>query len=318
MWRNNCDSDVSIPDTEGKRPRCESSYERQCRGGSGWSVGSDQRRYEEVHSPSEEEIWLSEDVSNEVLLGGKGTEGHPCESDIPIISGCDLQEFERVVARIPNYRIVEIEEMGFGPVHIVRGIKLNVELCKMLLSNFDVKNSTVKIHGRNLSINAKDVKRMMGLRCRGTEVDMNCSSDDEVLSDLKRRMCGDDTDISLKKLRGMVLSTYDDEELWKVCFALYALATVFCPSRPGYVDRRLMVPLKNPGLIRTHNWAGFVFSKLVEGVSAYQSGEPIHVGGCLIFLQLFYLSVLGERTLVIPTICLPVLSWGQNECERMY
>ncbi|XP_050370772.1 uncharacterized protein LOC126788805 [Argentina anserina] len=208
--------------------------------------------------------------------------------------------------------------MGFGPVHIVRGIKLNVELCKMLLSNFDFKNSTVKIHGRNLSINAKDVERVMGLRCRGTEVDMNCSTDDPVLVDLKRRVCGDDTDISLKKLRGMILPTYDDEELWKVCFALYALVTVFCSSRSCYVYPRLMVPLKNPGLIRTHNWAGFVFSKLGKGVNAYQSGEPIHVGGCLIFLQLFYLSVLGEKMFVFPSMCLHVLSWGQNECERMY
>ncbi|XP_050380395.1 uncharacterized protein LOC126797731 [Argentina anserina] len=311
MWRNKPDSDVLCPAEEGKIRRVGRSRNSGSSRGNG--AGSD-----EGHAGSDREMYVSEYARYEAEAAMKQSDGQAWLGDVPIISGCDLIEFERVVARISNERLIEIEELGFGPVHIIRGIKLNVELYRMLLSNFDVKNSTIKIHGRNLSITAKDVNRLMGLRFRGREVDINTSTDDEVICMLKRKLCGDESEICMRKLRRMVLSTYNDEEMWKVCFALYAMSTVFCPSLPGYVDDRLLVPLKNAGLIRTHNWALFVFNKLVEGVNAYQSGEPVHVGGCLIFLQVFYLSVLSERMCMFPRMCLPALSWGQNECDRMY
>ncbi|KAL6138908.1 hypothetical protein ACLB2K_064187 [Fragaria x ananassa] len=49
-------------------------------------------------------------------------------------------------------------------------MELNLSLCKMLLDNFNVKNCTIKIHWRNMSVMEKNFDRLMGLKCRGIEV----------------------------------------------------------------------------------------------------------------------------------------------------
>ncbi|XP_050363423.1 uncharacterized protein LOC126782250 isoform X2 [Argentina anserina] len=234
------------------------------------------------------------------------------------ISACDTKQLERVAARIPNDRIVAIEEMGFGCVLGWRGIEVNPSLCKMLVENFDVKNSTINIHGRNLSITYKDFHRVMGVKCWGTIVDTNSSTKELEINHWKKQLCGVDGDISLQQLRHMVVGTYNDEELWMVCFALFMLSTVLCPSRLGYVDMSLLVPLTHPTAIRKHNWAEFGYRKMVDGVRMYQSCESTYVEGCVLFLQLFYLTVLRERTCLFPTMPLPVRSWDEKMCCRMY
>ncbi|KAL6196484.1 hypothetical protein ACLB2K_032099 [Fragaria x ananassa] len=234
-----------------------------------------------------------------------------------IVTGCNPKEFKRVVSRISNERIILISEMGFGPVHNFRCGELNLPLCEMLLNNFDVKNQTIQIHGRHVSITEKDLGRSMGVRCRGTEVDIDCSTGKCEAAEWKKRLCGNDTDINLKSLKKTIVYT-DDNELFMVSFALFALATMFCPSTPGYVDPRFLVPLRNPHAIRSHNWGQFCYTKLVEGVASYQSGNPSPNLGCLVFLQIFYLSVLGERMLIVPRCSLPVMAWGVKESNRVF
>ncbi|KAL6144386.1 hypothetical protein ACLB2K_055079 [Fragaria x ananassa] len=234
-----------------------------------------------------------------------------------IVTGCNPKEFKRVVSRISNERIIIISEMGFGPVHNFRCGELNLPLCEMLLNNFDVKNQTIQIHGRHVSITEKDLGRSMGVRCRGTEVDIDCSTGKCEAAEWKKRLCGNDTDINLKSLKKTIVYT-DDNELFMVSFALFALATMFCPSTPGYVDPRFLVPLRNPHAIRSHNWGQFCYTKLVEGVASYQSGNPSPNLGCLVFLQIFYLSVLGERMLIVPRCSLPVMAWGVKESNRVF
>ncbi|XP_050373006.1 uncharacterized protein LOC126790705 isoform X3 [Argentina anserina] len=238
--------------------------------------------------------------------------------DGAIISACDPKQFKRVVKALSKEKINVIVGMGFGPVDSFRCSKLNMPLCRMLIERFDVLEQTINIHGRHLSITEKDFNRLMGLSCRGMEVDLHCSDVDDVVAKLKTKLHVEDDDISVDRLRDIVLSSPDEGEIFIVSFALYALSIMFCPSPTGHVDQQLLIPLRHPQDIRRKNWSRFAYKKLVEGVLSYQRSKGSHVAGCLVFLQLFYLSVLGERTLMIPRIEGPVRSFGRNECNRIY
>ncbi|KAL6128921.1 hypothetical protein ACLB2K_072274 [Fragaria x ananassa] len=65
-------------------------------------------------------------------------------------------------------------------------------------------------------------------------------------------------------------------------------------------DPRLLSLVKERKHIRSYNWGCFAFKKLLEEVKLYQTKKTDHVGGCLVFLQLFYLSIVGERMFIIP------------------
>ncbi|KAL6203501.1 hypothetical protein ACLB2K_027201 [Fragaria x ananassa] len=167
--------------------------------------------------------------------------------------------------------------------------ELNLSLCKMLLDNFNVKNCTIKIHKRNLSVMEKDFDGLMGLMCRGIEVTVpKRLSLDAELAELQGQIWGVDKEMTIDRLRNYVVFTDNPDEL--------------------FVRKR----------IRSYNWGRFAFKKLLDEVKLYQTKKTDHVGGCLVFLQLFYLSVVGERMFIIPKSVPPVMTWGSKESNMIY
>lgn len=241
------------------------------------------------------------------------------DRDCGILTGYEPKVFKDVVSRISNDKVFEINYLGFGPVHQFRCRELNLSLCKMLLDNFNVKNCTIKIHERNLSVMEKDFDGLMGLRCRGIEVTVpKRLSLDAKLAELQGQIWGVDKEMTIDRLRNYVVFTDNPDELFVVSFVLFALAIMFCPSKPGYVDPRLLSLVKERKRIRSYNWGRFAFKKLLDEVKLYQTKKTDHVGGCLVFLQLFYLSVVGERMFIIPKSVPPVMTWGSKESNMIY
>ncbi|KAL6186360.1 hypothetical protein ACLB2K_042480 [Fragaria x ananassa] len=241
------------------------------------------------------------------------------DRDCGISTGCDPKAFKAVASRISNENVFLIQELGFGPVRQFRCSELNLSLCKMLLDNFNVEKCTIKIHGRNLTVMEKDFDRLMGLRCRGTEVSLpkRVIHDPEV-ADLQGIIWGVDKEMSIDILRKNVVFSDDPDNLFVVSFVLFALAIMYCPTRAGYVDPRLLLLVKDRKRMRSYNWGRLAFRKLLEEVKLYQNNKPDHVGGCLVFLQLFYLSVIGEKMFIIPKSVPPVMTWGRKESNMIY
>ncbi|KAL6219392.1 hypothetical protein ACLB2K_007151 [Fragaria x ananassa] len=241
------------------------------------------------------------------------------DRDCGISTGCDPKAFKAVASRISNEKVFLIQELGFGPVRQFRCSELNLLLCKMLLDNFNVEKCTIKIHGRNLTVMEKDFDRLMGLRCRGTEVSLpkRVIHDPEV-ADLQGIIWGVDKEMSIDILRRNVVFSDDPDNLFVVSFVLFALAIMYCPTRAGYVDPRLLLLVKDRKRMRSYNWGRLAFRKLLEEVKLYQNNKPGHVGGCLVFLQLFYLSVIGEKMFIIPKSVPPVMTWGRKESNMIY
>ncbi|KAK9903068.1 hypothetical protein M0R45_001284 [Rubus argutus] len=61
-----------------------------------------------------------------------------------------------------------------------------------------------------------------------------------------------------------VVDAKSADDTFKICFSLYALETLLCPSSPGHVDGRYILAVKDPNAIHLNNWATFRFSMLLE------------------------------------------------------
>lgn len=228
------------------------------------------------------------------------------------------KEFKRTISLFSNEKIIAILEMGFGPLYQFRCSKLNRALCQMLVDNFDVGSSTIKIHGRQLSINQLDFQRVMGVRDGGCDIDLRGSLDVPDIMDLRKKLFGNTKEISIDVLRKAVVDAKSPDDTFKICFSLYALATVLCPSSPGHVDARYILAVKDPNAIHLNNWATFGFSKLLEGITMFQRTRQPYIGGCLVFLQLFYLDSVAYSLCIVPKSAPPVMTWGINEAKRLY
>ncbi|MDN8963461.1 hypothetical protein Q0P11_14470, partial [Staphylococcus aureus] len=79
-----------------------------------------------------------------------------------------------------------------------------------------------------------------------------------------------------------------------------------------HVERRYLIPLKEPNGLCSKNWAKFAFDKLVEGVSLFQGTGIGLAECCILFLQLFYLDVVSNGMFVLSKTVKPVMIWGAD------
>lgn len=189
------------------------------------------------------------------------------------------KEFKRTVSSLSNEKIIAILKMGFGPLYHFRCSNLNRVLCETLVDNFDVRNSTIKIHGRQLSITKVDFQRVMGVRDGGCDVDLRRSMDHPEIVGVRNNIFGNAKELNIDVLRKHVVHSCTADDTFKLCFSLYAMATLLCPTTLGHVDPRYLVVVRDPNAVNLNNWASFCFNHLVEGISL--RGQGIHLLGAV-------------------------------------
>ncbi|PRQ39244.1 hypothetical protein RchiOBHm_Chr4g0423011 [Rosa chinensis] len=246
---------------------------------------------------------------------GKNGSFHNSSGEVPIrirVAG-RAKEFKRTVGKLSNEKVLAISDMGFGNIFMFRCSKLNLHLCQMLVDNFDVGSSCMKIHGRHLMISHEDFKRVMNVRDGTCEVDLAGGLDDANIVQLKSMICGSDSEISIDRLRSLVLETESANDIFKISFCLYAIGTLLCPTGDDHVDPRYLLPLREPSTIHSKKWSSYFFMKLVEGVSSNQSRRCLLVSGCIVFLQLFYLDVVAYSQLFRMVMVLNMTTWEHGK-----
>lgn len=254
---------------------------------------------------------------NEVLASDSLKE----DSDPPVTirTATRVVHFRGTMARLSNEKLAMSSRLGFGDLYRLRCGKLNLQLLQILVENFNVVESCIKIHGRNFKIREEDFVRILGLRVGGREIVMEGSVEDPDIVSLQRKIRCYEEKITVHELSRLLLDPEIkcDDDIFKVSFALYVLATLLCPRPGSSVDPAYLIPLKDPNGISSLNWGKFGFSKLVEGVSAFQSTRSGLAGGCLLFLQLFYLDVVGKGG-GIPRLRTPVREWGSKYADTLF
>ncbi|KAK9950174.1 hypothetical protein M0R45_005675 [Rubus argutus] len=160
-----------------------------------------------------------------------------------------LKEFRKTVSALSIQKLVVINELGFGPLHHIGDCNFNREVCQMLVENFDVQSCTLKIHRRDLCISEWDFCRLMGVRNGGTEVLLHGSIEEPSMKQLMSRICNHKNEITTDGLKEIIEQGMEGDGTFKVAFALYALGMILCPTAPGRVDPKFLIPLREPGSI---------------------------------------------------------------------
>ncbi|KAK2663092.1 hypothetical protein Ddye_001666 [Dipteronia dyeriana] len=86
---------------------------------------------------------------------------------------------------------------------------------------------------------------------------------------------------------------------FKVTFCLHMLSTVLASAAGEYVDARYLNVLYDVVSIKGKNWARWCFDQLVTSIQKFQSKSARHIGGCVLFLELFYLHVIDWQSPVV-------------------
>ncbi|VFR00939.1 unnamed protein product [Cuscuta campestris] len=202
--------------------------------------------------------------------------------------------------------------MGFGSILGLRCRTLRRSLCLWLLERFNAVRCSLEICGERVPLTPRDVELVMGLAASGEDV-VNSGPDESIL-ELRKKYGATNCGISVRVLEERITSL-DSGEDFKRSFVLYVLGTLLCPTARLDVSPSFLHFLTNMDLIHQYNWAKFLLDRLVREVSRFRQGKQRAVGGCLLFLQLFYYESVAVRAVyVLAPVAFPCLfSWGEEE-----
>ncbi|XP_058228337.1 uncharacterized protein LOC131336489 isoform X2 [Rhododendron vialii] len=232
-----------------------------------------------------------------------------------LITRCSPGRLLNVLLRLTPDQKVSVRSMGFGSLLGLKCRTLRRSLCLWLLERFNTARSSMNICGVRIPLSPQDVELVLGLAANGKDV-VN-SGPDDLIAELRQSYNATNHGISLRLLEDRLAAPEAGDD-FKRSFVLYALGTLLCPTARLDVSPSFLHFLTNMDVIHQYNWGKFLLDRLVREVSRFRQGKQRAVGGCLLFLQLFYyerISVGGPRELV-PTVVPCLSSWGEEEISE--
>ncbi|XP_015583002.2 uncharacterized protein LOC8268630 [Ricinus communis] len=231
-----------------------------------------------------------------------------------LVTRCSPGRLFNVLQRLTPEQKDAVKDLGFGSLLGLRCRTLRRSLCLWLLQRFNTTGRSLEICGDRIPLSPKDVEFVMGLAASGKDV-VN-SGPDNLILDLRRNYNATNRGISVSLLEERLKAPEAGEE-FKRSFVLYALGTLLSPTARLDVSPSFLHFLTNVDVVHQYNWGKFLLDRLVREVARFRQGKQRAVGGCLLFLQLFYyetVSVEGPGSLEPDPASLPCLSsWGEEE-----
>ncbi|KAJ7970533.1 E3 ubiquitin-protein ligase SIN-like [Quillaja saponaria] len=229
-----------------------------------------------------------------------------------LVTRCSPGRMFNVLQRLTLEQKDSVKSMGFGSLLGLRCRTLRRSLCLWLLERFNTTNHSLEICNKQIPLMPKDVELVMGLSASGKDV-VN-SGPDDIIADLRNSYSATNRGISVRLLEEQLAAPEAGDD-FKRSFVLYALGTLLAPTARLDVSPSFLHFLTNMDLVHQYNWGKFLLDRLVREVSRFRQGRQQAVGGCLLFLQLFYyesISFRGTDTLV-PAVVPCLFSWGEEE-----
>ncbi|KAK7343916.1 hypothetical protein VNO77_13039 [Canavalia gladiata] len=229
-----------------------------------------------------------------------------------LVTRCSPGRLFNVLQHLTPEQKEAVKSMGFGSLLGLRCRTLRRSLCLWLLERFDTANRSLEICNEHMLLTPKDVEIVMGLSASGKEV-VN-SGPEDLISDLRNSYNATNHGISVRLLEER-LATAEAGDDFKRSFVLYVLGTLLSPTARLDVSPSFLHFLTNMDLVHQYNWGKFLLDRLVREISRFHQGKQRAVGGCLLFLQLFYYeSISLERSsALVPTNIPCLFSWGEEE-----
>ncbi|XP_062150710.1 uncharacterized protein LOC133859343 isoform X5 [Alnus glutinosa] len=229
-----------------------------------------------------------------------------------LVTRCSPGRLFNVLQRLTPEQKAVVKSMGFGSLLGLRCRTLRRSLCLWLLERFNTTRCSLEICGERVPLCPKDVELVMGLAASGKDV-VN-SGPDDFIADLRHSYNATNHGISVRFLEERLAAPEAGED-FKRSFVLYALGTLLSPTARLDVSPSFLHFLTNMDVVHQYNWGKFLLDRLVREVSRFHQGKQRAVGGCLLFLQLFYYeSISIEGCAPLSSAVVPCLSsWGEEE-----
>ncbi|GER33127.1 E3 ubiquitin-protein ligase, partial [Striga asiatica] len=232
-----------------------------------------------------------------------------------LVTRCSPGRLLNVLQRLTPDQKDAVKSMGFGSILNLRCRTLRRSLCLWLLDKFNTVRRSLEICGERIPLTPRDVELVMGLASSGKDV-VN-SGPDELIADLRKKYNATNRGISVRLLEERLAAPEAGED-FKRSFLLYVLGTLICPTARLDVSPSFLHFLTNMDVVHQYNWGKFLLDRLVREVARYRQGKQRAVGGCLLFLQLFYYEsvAVGEPSELSPAIFPCLASWGEEEISE--
>ncbi|XP_051117954.1 uncharacterized protein LOC127242450 [Andrographis paniculata] len=232
-----------------------------------------------------------------------------------LVTRCSPGRLLNVLQRLTPEQQAAVKSMGFGSILNLRCRTLRRSLCLWLLEKFNTVRRSLEICGERIPLSPHDVELVMGLSSSGKDV-VN-SGPDELIAELRKKYNATNRGISVRLLEER-LAVPEAGEDFKRSFVLYVLGTLLCPTARLDVSPSFLHFLTNMDVVHQYNWGKFLLDRLVREVARYRQGKQRAVGGCLLFLQLFYYEsvAVGEPSELSSAVFPCLASWGEEEISE--
>ncbi|MFS7983384.1 putative protein-serine/threonine phosphatase [Helianthus anomalus] len=224
------------------------------------------------------------EVWNDYLSTAPAREPKP-RKQANLVTRCSPGRLVNVLKHFTEEQKEAVKSMGFGSLLDLKCRTLRRSLCLWLLERFNTIRRNLEICGERIPLHPHDVELVMGLPASGKEV-VN-SGPDDLVAELRLKYNASNRGISVRFLEER-LGQPEAGDDFKRAFLLYVLGTLLCPTARLDVSPSFLHFLTDMDSIHEYNWAKFLLDRLVREVSRYRQGKQRAVGGCLLFLQLFY------------------------------
>lgn len=202
-----------------------------------------------------------------------------------LVTRCSPGRLVNVLKHFTTEQKEAVRSMGFGSLLDLKCRTLRRSLCLWLLERFNTIRRSLEICGERIPLYPHDVELVMGLPATGKDV-VN-SGPDDLVAELRQKYNASNRGISVRFLEER-LGQPEAGDDFKRAFLLYVLGTLLCPTARLDVSPSFLHLLTDMDIIHEYNWAKFLLDRLVREVSRYRQGKQRAVGGCLLFLQIFY------------------------------
>ncbi|KAF5791466.1 putative protein-serine/threonine phosphatase [Helianthus annuus] len=228
-----------------------------------------------------------------------------------LVTRCSPGRLVNVLKHFTEDQKEAVKSMGFGSLLDLKCRTLRRSLCLWLLERFNTIRRSLEICGERIPIYPHDVELVMGLPASGKDV-VN-SGPDDLVAELRLKYNASNRGISVRFLEER-LGQPEAGDDFKRAFLLYVLGTLLCPTARLDVSPSFLHLLTDMDCIHEYNWAKFLLDRLVREVSRYRQGKQRAVGGCLLFLQIFYYEsvAIGGTCEPVPVVVPCITLWTEE------
>lgn len=231
---------------------------------------------------------------------------------------CNPTEFCSVVSNFSPAKIRAVNDLGFGYLQELKMEFMHDPIWMSMVNGVDLKNSSVVICGVQYSLTAGQFTRCTGITDGIFDVVIRPEPFQVGNGYMGSYLFDNDGKLERSNLVDVIRNREEADDLFKIMYTLYAVNTIICPGTDSeFIDTSIMNSITRATRIRDLNWASYAISVLIDGVQKHRRGETQVVAGCMLFMELLYLDILGEAMDMVDKTLVPVSAWRTEDADEV-